>query len=40
MATIVDALLVTLGLDTKDYENGAKKAEKSLAEFDKKRADS
>lgn len=40
MATIVDALLVTLGLDTKEYEKGTKKAEKELAEFDKKRADS
>ena len=34
MTTIVDALLVTLGLDTKEYEKGTKKAEKEMAEFD------
>lgn len=39
MANIVDALLVTLGLDTKEYQKGTKKAEKALDEFSKKQDD-
>lgn len=37
MANIIDALLVTLGLDTSEYEKGTEKAEKSLSDFDKKK---
>jgi len=36
MATVVDALLVTLGMDTKDYEKGEKKAEDLLEQLEKK----
>src|SRR5574340_1247886 len=36
MANVVDALMVTLGLDVREYEKGTKKAEKAHADFDKK----
>lgn len=35
MATVVDALIMTLGLDTKDYKKGQKEAEEGLAKLRK-----